>query len=322
MSPRSWAQLETNNFNPGGSNILVPAIGGSLSYITQYSDRGVWDPVSHEFFFYGAAHGDSAQNQLCRKFVKYSESDNSWSVLPDPGFWTAHAYEHQTIDPSTGLLYYRSYNSTEVRAYNTRTNVWNLLPNIPMGPHQVAGALEYFPDRHGLVFVDGDWGVWFYNLSTHWTQVAHTNGGGSQGLPVLRMGPYHNFSAYSPIYKLVLFGGGNGSSNVYKMDAKGHISTAKSPSFAIGVTATIVSIDPVSGKYLVITSAKQSYEYDPGTDAWTQLDIPPAPFFGIGPDGPVFGAVAAPISNYGIVIFVKYAHDGKSSVFLYKHSPS
>lgn len=323
MKAGTWAVLQTRNFDANGLNILVPPIGSSISYITQYSDRGVWDPVSHQFYFCGAAHGEPNQNQSFRKFVKYSESNNSWSTLPDPGFWTAHSYEHLTINPSTGLIYYREYNSLTVDVYDIHTGAWGHIPSIPMGANQVAGALEYFPERNGLVFVDGDWGIWFFGLSSNeWTLVAETNGSQKTTLPKLPMGSYDNFSAYSPAAKAVIFGGGNGSTNVYKMDARGKISTVKNAPFVIGVTMTVVTVDPVSGKILVFTEAQKAYEYDPATDTWTPLNIPAAPFFTVGVDGPVAGTVAAPISNYGVVMFVNYEHSGNSQVYLYKHSAS
>ena len=37
----------------------------------------------------------------------------------------------------------------------------------------------------------------------------------------LPMGPYHNFAEYNPVHKVVIFGGGNGSNDIYKLDTCG-----------------------------------------------------------------------------------------------------
>jgi len=109
------------------------------------------------------------------------------------------------------------------------------------------------------------------------------------------------------------------------------------------VTGTIFTVDPVSGKHLVFGREKQVYEYDVTTDTWSELSGRPTntplsrlgrgaggegtrqsehegtvgrrlkgaepPIFTFGPDlkgSAVFGCAATPLSNHGVVMFVRY----------------
>ena len=76
------------------------------------------------------------------------------------------------------------------------------------------------------------------------------------------MGVYHNIAEYSPVHKMVLFGGGNGSSDLYKLDAKGKVTTLKKTPIGVGTMQSIVTLDPVSGDFLVFGKNGSFYVYD------------------------------------------------------------
>jgi hypothetical protein len=134
------------------------------------------------------------------------------------------------------------------------------------------------------------------------------------------MGTYQNFTEYSPVHKVIVFGGGNGSNALYVYDVQGNITTKKTPPLAsLGVTHTIITADPVTGNLLVFGKNRSMYEYNPIADTWTPLNIAAAPFFDQGPDGPVFGTVATPVGNYGVSLFLNWNWNN-SSVYLYKHA--
>ncbi len=314
MLPGTWAELTTNGLN-GGLLISDTAAG---SYILQYMDKVTWDSTTRQLFFVGGPHTGMP------KFVAYSDASNTWRREPDAYWWTPlHGYQHNTINVAAGELYHRPYNTNRVYKYKIGTKTWSDLPPIPMASWEVAGALEYFPERNGLLFVDGDWGVFFLDLQTNqWTQLANTGvANNAPGLPNLPMGPYHNFASYSPTQKAVLFGGGNGSSDIYKLDPTGKITKLRNAPMVLGVAATIVTVDPVSGNYLVFGDNRTFYEYDIASDSWRLLTSTTPPFFDLGPDGPVFGTIATPVSTYGVVLFVNFDFDN-SKVYLYKHSAS
>lgn len=308
MQPGEWVELNTNGFEGG-------AILRAIDHILAYSDEAIWDPISRQIFFYGATHGGTEEH---RRFIKYVDSTNSWTVLPSP-IPLSHAYDHQAFDPNTGIYYHRQHNSKTIYQYNRINGIWDVIPEFS-GLYSVAGALEYFPEMGGLIFVDGNWGVRLFDLtSNQWSLIAHTNVGGSGNLPVLPMGSYHNFTEYNTVHRVLIFGGGNESTDLYKIDASGTIATLSDAPIILGITHTIVTSDPVSGKFLVFGKDASFYEYDVATDTWTLQTGTAPPFFVEGPGGPISGTIAAPISNYGVVMFVNYDYD-QSKVYLYRHS--
>jgi hypothetical protein len=309
MKPGQWAELKTN-----GLSMKVFSDGGH--HALQYTDEAVWDPVSRQLLFCGEGHGGPP------RFVKYTESTNSWTVLPLPGFGPVHAYDHQAVDPASGTYYRGRYYSREIQQYNVKEGTWSRLTDIPassgLGGSRITFGFEYFPEMRGLVVFLAANGLYFYDVpKSQWRQLA-----GSLGRYT-----YHEIARYNPVHKVVVFGGGNDSKgyrsrDLWKLDASGQVSKLRETPLPIGVTGTIFTVDPVSGKYLVFGRQGQVYEYDVTSDTWTELKGPQPPIFTFGPDlkgSAVFGCVATPVSNHGVVMFVKYDREN-SKVFLYKHA--
>jgi len=154
------------------------------------------------------------------------------------------------------------------------------------------------------------------------------------GLKVFSDGGHHALqytdeAVWDPGHKVVVFGGGNDSKgyrskDLWKLDASGQVSKLRETPLPIGVTGTIFTVDPASGKYLVFGRQGQVYEYDVTADTWTELKGQQPPIFTFGPDlkgSAIFGCVATPVSSHGVVMFVKYDGDN-SKVFLYRHAPA
>lgn len=321
MQPGTWAELVTN----GLTNQLLTD-SADYSYITQYSEDMVWDPSSRQLLFVGGPHTGQV------KFITYSEATNTWRAEPRPAFWNCaanepwglcrgHAYDHDALNLAAGKLYFRHYNSAIVSQYDIATKSWSQLPDIPQNviyPGTCCGALEYFPEMNGLVAVMGAFGeVGLYTpANNQWAQL-------DSDVP---MGSYTNFAEYNPARAVMIFGGGWGSGDqkaLHKLNAAGVVTRLNNHPFdQLGSSQSIVTIDPVSGKYLVfgeIANQPTIYEYEVATDTWTpQPASRRPPFFDLGLDGPLFGTVAAPIATYGVTAFLNYDRDN-SKLYLYKH---
>ena len=174
-----------------------------------------------------------------------------------------------------------------------------------------------------MIWIDGDWGGWSYNPSANsWTHLFRTNGNDGSGLPQYPMSSYTNFARYSSIGVLV-FGGSN---NIYKMDSLGTVTTLPSAPFGnvntgTGSSCCSVAADPVSGRILVINGSNQLWELNPaGSGTWTQKTSvsPPSFFTTIG--GPGESLISAPISDYGVVMYVKCNDSSSCHAYLYKHT--
>ena len=318
LQPGTWAELQTNGFNNG---VLLETKTSGKS-ILQYAEKAVWSPNTRQFMFMGAPHYEP------HKFVIYSDTNNAWTTGPLAASCQAtdsecvsHSYDHNTINAATGEMYFRLVDSRQVYRYPPNGSAWVRLPDIPMSAVQCCGALEWFPERNELVFFDGDWGIWAYSPPTNqWKQLAETNGSSGTGLPKFPMAEYSNVSHYNPVHKVILFGGSSGGTNyLYKYASNGTFTRLNDAPINVSITQTIITVDPVSGKYLVLGDGNRFFEYDISTDIWTEKNstlVPP-----IWRNGDVFDTIATPISTYGVIMFVKYYFD-QSKVYLYKHAPS
>ena len=311
MQPGTWAVLNTQ----GLATALVDP--GNGSFITQYTDRAKWDPISKQVLFIGAAYGFSSGAQR-GNFIKYNDAANQWAILPRPVGPLpnlAHAYNHTALNPATGEFYHSLYNDRDIYRYDPITASWSLLTTIPqniMGGLQITKGLEYFPEMGGLVWYSSGIGLYFFNTSTkQWSVLVDSLGTST----------YHELAAYDPVHKIVIFGGGEGSNAVYKLDATGKVTQMKGAPIGLGITQSVITVDPVSGKFLVVGEGQGFYEYDVVADKWTQLSVSmPSGFFTrVIDNNPIHGTIATPISTYGVVLFAKYDYD-QSKVWIYKHS--
>jgi hypothetical protein len=325
MEPGTFAELTF----PDGHVYEALRVCESTSNIGEYADSGSWDPVTHEALFLGNSHGTCYGS----KFVIYSEDAHAFRTGPLPAEGcldaeglgcVAHSYSHNTIDPETGTVYYRFYGSRNVWQYDTRgTRAWSL--HSVMGTRRdvtgCCGGLEFFPvaGRRGLLFVDGSEGVYFWSeASDEWSLIANTGLAWDDSLPTLAMGDIENFAEYNPVARLMLFGGGDGPASLYTLDAAGMITAEPRAPDGLTTRSTEgwVTVDPVSGRYLVFQMDGSFYDYDAVSDTWTRQE-------GEHPLNPLghFEGFEVPITSHGVNLFVVFQFEG-SSVWLYKHRPS
>ncbi len=291
--------------------LLQTCVSGSCSdNVLNYSHGGLWNPVSRELYVLGQGHLSEF------KFLAYRESANTWAEEPKP-YWDCsfkqpcwgHGYDHSTVDPSTGDVYWRGYNSTAVYRWARATKSWTALPVAPNPT--IAGALEYFPEQGGLVLAGGGQVHLFDVARNSWRRLATG----------LAMGPYHNVAQYDRVNKIVVFGGGNGSNQLYKIDAEGSISPIAPAPINVGVTASLLTADPVSGKLLLFGSAGGVFEYTSPSNSWVELSGTTVPMFGTGTNRIQF-RIAVPISTHGVIGFIAFGQGVDARVYLYKHSAS
>jgi chitodextrinase len=319
LQPGQWATLDTLNINP---TLLAK---GAAGYITGNAESIKWDPVTRQLFFLGMDHQPGAG----QRFVSYSESTNTWQILPQQSWMQSpdvnHGYDHKALDVANRYLYVRQgLGSRSVWRYQIDTQVWEQVQdnNVMEYPSCCAGW-DYFPELNGVVWWQGgevagsgttSYGGLFIrdDLTGSWRRL------GARATYVTS--PYDNFAEYNPKQKVVIFGGGQGDRNFYKLDSSGGITSLKPTPVDLGNTKGIVTTDPVSGSYLMLSNTGNSfYSYDVVSDTWQLL--PASPLFDPPisvPSEPVFGVTATPVSTYGVTLFVKCLDTG-CVVYLYKH---
>ncbi len=318
MAPGTWAELSTLNMVP---TLAADGLGGS---ILDYAEDGAWDPVSQQFFFIGCDHPVDQNGDLAR-FVAYSAVTNSWRVLPEPYWFPSeimHGYDHNAIDAGRGIFYHRQYSQREVYRYDIAAGSWSQLPSVPvgvMGYSACCMGLEYFPEMNGLVLAGSvttgfpEEAYLYSDTTAQWSRIA-------SGTP---MGTYNHFVEYNPVHKEVLYGGGNGSRELYSISETGAVTTHPLAPIPLGILAAIVTVDPVSGDYLVLGKNGEFYSYDVVTETWTSLPGPAPVFSPVRGDIKIWQTLATPVGTHGVVMFVKFYFQDPvplAWVYLYKHA--
>ena len=306
MRPGTWKRLETTGLTPRLLEVKTTDHG---NHILGYADSAVWDPQSKQFMIVGGAHAPNNQGIVNMRHIVYSEATNSWREETKQSWFAtsgvSHAYDHHALDPATGTMFYRSGDGDFIHKYVIDSKTWSTTPAINMG-YGVAGGLAYFPERGGLVVVNGGHVMFWSALQNNWERLGYR----------LAMGGYHNFAEYNAVHKTVLFGGGNDSSDLWKLGVTGAPVRLKNAPLSRWIPETTTTVDPVSGDYLVLRrqSSPLFYQYDIVADEWKVL--PMYPFADA--NSPDLSAVAAPIPEYGVVMFLKYGYE-PAEVWLYKH---
>jgi hypothetical protein len=304
MKPGTWAELKTEGYT-------AELLKVQTHHILEYTSAATWEPKSQQVLFVGQGHYSAL------KFISYASATNTWKLRPTPSWWKGdaktgkgpigHAYFNNTIDAASGVLYHHQSATRFVHRYDVAKDEWTTLPEIKEAATGHGTAIAYFPQRKGLVRVLGGQ-VHFYDEKTkQWSRLNKDR---------IAMGPYHNFARYSPAHKVVLFGGGNKSKDVYKMDAEGKITALKPAPVEVGINTSVVTVDPVSGNLLVLHKDGKMFACDPTADTWKEITIKGMPF---AMKGSSFDVVATPVSNHGVVLFFT-AHAKGLKVCLYKHA--
>jgi hypothetical protein len=296
MPSRTWA---TVNFNLGTGMTNI------TEHILVYSNSAAWDPTSGQILYQGCDHLDPWH------FIIYRASTNEWrretSSYPNHsgGYseGTGHGYDRNTIDVANGNFWFMSH-SVHYK-YDISAGSWTrITPNnsnpAPTGP---GAAAEFFPELNGIVYLQNRIGgeTSLYNPSTNtWQSFA----------PPQSTGPYHVITEYNPVEKVMVMGGGNGSKELYAVDASLNIDTLALAPVNVGIHAGMLVTDPVSGNLLLMND-DSLYGYDFRHDYWFSL--------GPNPGLPSVSTICVPISTHGVVAFI-YGRREPTDMKLYKYS--
>jgi hypothetical protein len=303
MKPGEWAELKTQGYT-------AELLKVQNHHILEYTGAATWDPTSQQVFFVGQGHYSAL------KFINYSAATNTWKLRETPPWWKGdaqtgkgpigHAYYNNTIDATRGLLYLHQSATRLVHRYDIARDTWITLPELTGVSTGHGTAIASFPERKGLVRVLGGSVHFFSDEKNEWAKLRDG----------LAMGPYHNVAMYSAMHKIVLFGGGNGSKNLYQLDAEGNTKEVKPAPVEVGINTAVITTDPVSGEYLVLHKDDKFYSYNPATDSWKELPTTGMPFQ---MKGSSFDVVSTPIANHGVTLFFTAERKGLK-VCLYKHA--
>jgi hypothetical protein len=305
MKPGTWAELKTEGYT-------ADLLKVQSHHILEYTAAAAWDPTSRQVLFVGQGHYSAL------KFISYDAATNAWKLRDTPTWWKGdartgkgpigHAYYNNAIDPVRGVFYLHQSATRLVHRYDVAKAEWTTLPEITGAATGHGTAIAYFPERKGLVRVLGGTVHFFSEEKKEWTRLRDK----------LAMGPYHNVAQYTAVHKVILFGGGNNSKDLYMLDAEGEITRLEPAPVEVGINTAVVTSDPVSGDFLVLHKDDKLYSLDTAKDAWKELSTEGMPFR---MKGSSFDVVATPVSNHGVTLFFTAERKGLK-VYLYKHTAS
>jgi len=322
MVPGKWLHFtaaENASWNHGAVLQLPMA---STDNATTWSTKGLWNPLTREFYFIGGAHCGGGHCPGSTEVLRYADVDNTWSVNANNDM--GHSYEGPSLSTSAAHnnIYFRPYSSNTVQVYSLASHSWTETLNpIPSSGPDCCLALEYFPDRDSLITIDNDWGIFEFSFSSgkwsgcligtvHWGcgtthSMCET---GSTSAPWAR---------YDLAHHRLLFGG---CTNVYSLSSDMQATQLPSAPFTISAapSGSPITIDPQTGQLVSWDPTGNTFTLE-GSN-WKNLGT--SPF-----SDPVHnGLVCAPVSTYGVTLCL-YAGKNSSpvtngTVWLYKLGPA
>lgn len=295
MEPGTWAELK-HEMPKGIWSAPQPSKG---LHIGTWSDDGHWDSRTGQFVYFGV--------RQARKLIAYSEETNSWRNIPFEGKPNApalmqqygHQYALNSCDPERSCYYTGTYR------YDIVNDAWAKLPPVKIGSKFM--AFEFFTAMDGLVCISRQpeaGALCFYsNEKKTWSKLGVTPVHG-----------YHSMTRHNPFKQEVLLAGGNDCKAVFLLSKDGTLNRMKDFPLEVDkftVRATTITVDPLSGRYLIMVPGNKFVEFDSTTNEYRLIDDftkTPWPFYKYD------GTVTAFIPEYGVTFWA----DARK-VHLYKH---
>lgn len=297
MEPGTWAELK-HEMPKGIWSAPKPSKG---LHIGTWSDDGHWDSRTGQFVYFGV--------RQTRKLIAYSEETNTWRNIPFEGKSNApelrqqfgHQYSNNSYDPERSCYYTGTYR------YDIVNDAWARLPPVKIGSKFM--TFEFFAGMDGLVCISRQpeaGALCFYsNEKKTWTK-----------LGVTAVHGYHSMARHNPFRNEVLLAGGNDCRAVVILHKDGTLNRMKDFPLEVEkftVRATAITVDPLSGRYLIMVPGNKFVEFDSAANEYRMIDDftkTPWPFYKYD------GKVAAFIPEYGVTFWAD-----AQKVHLYKHKP-
>ena len=292
-----------------------------------------WNPVSKVIEIVAGDHNGAIPDL---RHLRYVESTNQFIEVQAapaiPGI--GHGYDHNSVNPFTGDLYHRRYDSTEVLRKvlggSAFSNVasWTGTPQVAIGTGWWSGSFAGGGAQGSLIIFNSgnavgsasDGQIVAYNpLTNTWffsqTGMAPFYGAGST---------YSSVFEYSAGRNVGVYGGGNAAPRkLWRLNADRSFTvlTDVPAGKGVGMQQGLLVNEPVTGNFLLL-SAGELWELNPtGAGTWTQQTGSRTPPAGVGnPSAPALAnMIAVSISDHNVVAFITQPSASGGTFFLYKH---
>ena len=309
MAPGEWRDISDvfpmhpENFYDMGSPIFA------------YTDEAQWDSVRRRVYFIGQGHhsNNDENPETAARFYAYHDCANEWQQLPDiptnQGTPAAgnigHQYDHSALDEERGLFFHAPYNAKALYVYDIEVGEWSVRdqPAEVQAPitYDITQGIEFFPAYgNQVIWYTSAWGIFAFDPATDaWSSVASPVGTDT----------YHELARIVPAHDAVLLGGGNDSTDLFRLDADGSVTPIAAAPTALGIHSSGGFLAAPGGAAMLLLGADGTlFTYDVPSDAWTEHSIAPVPL----QDG---NQVLVALDTHGVVLLVSY----DQGAWLYRH---
>ena len=288
---------------------------------TAYGNRLTWDPGTRTIPFLGLGH------YRAWKFMHYTDETNAWTGdpnLPDTCMFTGgscicHPYNNGTVNTDSSIFYFLQCSEAwdpelnKLYRYDIRQGTWTVHA-VPAGYNMSYGyCLTYFPELNALIQLKQQ-SLNMMSLATGaWSHLTVP----APGIPGVS---YHQCMAYSAARKKMVFGGGqlyrdpgpdSNFNYIFEMDTDRTVARLPDAPSPFCVEDATLTSDPVTGDVLLLGMDNELYSLDLVSRTWTKHTDRKPPF--------TEQALAAPVDNYGVVLFMV---PDLLKVYLYRHAGS
>lgn len=297
MKHGTWADLNVET--PKGLWSAPPPSKGL--HIGTWSDDAHWDSRTGQFLYFGV--------RQTRKMVAYSEEKNTWRVIefadkknaPELLQKFGHQYSTNSHDPERSRFF------TGLYCYDIVNDTWSELPAVPDNMGSGSMTFEYFTAMDGLLTIA--------RQPKSILRIFNENTKEWSNLGSISVHGYHSLARHNPYLKEVFFGGGNNSKKITIVTNDGKAVDKKDLPVNVEkftINPGFVTVDPLSGRYLIMLQGRIFIEYDSIKDEHRLIDdftITPWPF----EQGGIGSYIVAHIPEYGVTMWAG------PKIFLYKH---
>lgn len=281
--------------------------GGNTEALVVFTDEAIYDYAAKKIYYVGGDHNGSTP-----QFTEFNFNNSTWSKLGNApvGSTQYHSYGYHGFDEKRKIYYLgRSY-------YDFKTQSWGS-PNVPPGLVQGNHSGEFSPELDKYIITGGDRsGVYLYDFDTNSYETV-TEGFLNQNDNL------HDVARYSPKKGMIIFGGGDVTNGLWRMNIDDKtVTRISTPGVPIDIRASLLTADPVTGEFLLFANAGNVYQYDIPNDRWNKINVNfDRLYSNLNPyrNGRDMQNVAAiPIKEYGVIALINWNFN-QTELLLYKH---
>jgi hypothetical protein len=297
-----------------------PNEGAPNDLMQDWCIDGVWNSKLQQACVAGAPNSKLYDKGESSTLLNYNATKNQWSCYRNP--WKksiGHCYSSTAIDPEDGILY-KAFFSASADCLRFDLNNNQSLPRLK-GPQKNISrtssrwdkvhGITWFPElgeKGSLVHVNSAYGRvnrWD-KASKRWSSIAER----------LNIHAAEPLAHYQPNTQKVVIGS-DGKSRLYLLDKAGEISPTDNAPCKFYPANCFVA-DPASSQSLVFADNKRVYPLDTNTGKWLKSFVLPALLKK--QSRIILDTAAFSIAEHNVIMFEHYLSNGRSKVFLYRHS--